>query len=250
MKIINPFEPSKRQFIPSYRKPSFQFQSTKSVVVPAGTHNPAYFVIGGVPFQSTTNLECNLTINGPGGLNTGSLAASTIYYLYAILANDGVSLLADLQDPSVGPSGYTLWTYLGAFGTKNLVAEVVQFRSNGGFCVFSDNIQTPPTGTSAVTYFAMNLKVPLTTRFVYGQPAVTLGASTDAASFQNSSSSTDEVAYVIGPVGVTSGIIYGSPCFIPTSYSDARVIYAKTSTVTATARWETQGWREFPEEWQ
>jgi hypothetical protein len=55
---------------------------------------------------------------GAGGLDTGSLAASTWYYLYAIYNGTTVSSLMSLQSPFSGtaptlPSGYTYWAYAG-----------------------------------------------------------------------------------------------------------------------------------------
>jgi hypothetical protein len=164
MKIVNPFEPSKRQFIPGYKKPAYKYKSAKSVVVPAGANNPSYFVIGGVAWQYFTDIECNLLKNGPGGLNSGSLAASTVYYLYATTFQDNVVLIADLNDPSVGLNGYDLWTYIGAFPT-NGSADVAAFCSQNGI-LFSELLLTVSV-TNAAPATSKTIQIPITAYQAY-----------------------------------------------------------------------------------
>lgn len=133
MIIVNPFTGDK-QFLAGYRKPGFKYQSSKSVVISASETAPAYFILGSETVKKTTNLECNLLINGTGGLDTGSLSASMVYYLYAVISDDDVKLMASLTDPDSGLSGFT-WTYLGGFGT-DASSNVLPFQSNMGRLVF------------------------------------------------------------------------------------------------------------------
>lgn len=162
MIVVNPFT-GEKQFLAGYRKPGFKYQSTKSIVVEASENAPAYFILGGMAIQKKSNLECNLLINGPGGLDTGTLSDSTIYYLYAVLSNDDVTLMASLTDPDTGVTGYT-WTYLGGF-LVNSSSNVAPFYSNNG-TVFTHGGSTV-TVNNASPAAAKTLTIPTTAVAVY-----------------------------------------------------------------------------------
>ncbi len=76
-------------------------------------------VIGnGIQFNSPPTCTINFTINGIGGLDVGSLAASTWYYTF--YASDGITLgcLGSLSPVSPTlPSGYTFYSRVGAITT-------------------------------------------------------------------------------------------------------------------------------------
>ena len=62
--------------------------------------------------------SCFLNINGDGGLDTGSEAASTWYKLFAISNGSTMSVIASSADVSIligptMPSGYTKWRFIG-----------------------------------------------------------------------------------------------------------------------------------------
>lgn len=71
----------------------------------------------GVRYTATSPLTVDLTASGLGGLDTGSEASDTWYYVYAVpSATAGVcDAVASVTDPdSGGPTGYDVWRYLGA----------------------------------------------------------------------------------------------------------------------------------------
>ena len=79
--------------------------------------------------QYTTGvLSCDLAVSGVGGLDTGAVAANSVYYIYAVVDSGSVVLIASL-DP-VNPLGYTLFKKLGAANT-NGVPEIISVNSIG-----------------------------------------------------------------------------------------------------------------------
>jgi hypothetical protein len=84
--------------------------------------------LGQTKVLSGISLSLNTGTIGAGGLDSGTLAASSWYYLYAINGVSGTSCLLSLVSPLSGssptlPSGYTYWGYLGSLRTdasKNL----------------------------------------------------------------------------------------------------------------------------------
>ena len=86
--------------------------------------------LGGQPYVlSSFNKTLNMATNGAGGLDTGTIAASNFYYVYAIYnpSTNTQSILATLSAgaaPSVYgganmPSGYTASALIGAFATAS-----------------------------------------------------------------------------------------------------------------------------------
>ncbi len=81
-------------------------------------------------------LSCALTVSGDGGLNAAVVrAVSTWYYVYLVpKSGDDTSLVlrVDTALPTVGPTGYTAWRYLGSFRTNAVGSgEVTKFSQFG-----------------------------------------------------------------------------------------------------------------------
>lgn len=113
-------------------RPSFKYSATDKVVVPATAAKPVYFLIGGQIFEIATDLICDLDGTGPGGLDTGAKAANTIYYLYGVNNAGVAALVASVTSPATGPTGYSSWTYLGAFHTLSGSSNIPPFTSSSG----------------------------------------------------------------------------------------------------------------------
>lgn len=93
---------------------------------------PTRLLLGGQGYKLNSALVCNLS---SGGLDTGSLAANTLYYVYAAVSGGNVILEASLNGPSVGPTGFTQWRQIGRFRTLSgsaAVADVVNNVSGNG----------------------------------------------------------------------------------------------------------------------
>lgn len=73
-------------------------------------------------------ITCNLAATGLGGLDVGSISATSWYYFYAISNGVSLNIIASTTRPDSGgptlPTGYTFTAYLGALrtdGSANLV---------------------------------------------------------------------------------------------------------------------------------
>ena len=237
--VLDPYSLILR-FVGRYLKPNFQYQSIKSLIVPATSKTPAYFIIGNKIYLSTKNIECNLI---GSGLATGlTLAASTVYYLYAILISDNVSLVADTNDPTVGPRQYKIWTYLGAFVTTS-GTNVMEFVSNNGFCLCDDEIQIV-THTGDTNFSATTLNpFPITAKMVYGLAGIT-GAAGTGGLISASGTSGHQALTVINEVA--AGTAYNTG-FIPILTTNT--IYIKTQSAAGTVEFDSLGWVENPSEY-
>lgn len=69
------------------------------------------------------------------GLDTGTEASSTWYFMYAVpkTSDDNqFSVRASISPPSTGPTGYTKFVYLGAF-RNNASSNIIRFIQTGAF---------------------------------------------------------------------------------------------------------------------
>ena len=68
----------------------------------------------GAKQYSSGNLVCDTSVSGVGGLDAGSVAANTLYYVYAVV-DTTVKLIASTSEQK--PSGYLVQIKVGAFET-------------------------------------------------------------------------------------------------------------------------------------
>jgi hypothetical protein len=66
---------------------------------------------------SLGSLVLNTVLSGAGGIDTGSIAASTFYYVYTVISNRQVKLVASTSAAS--PTGFTSYMKVGAFYTNS-----------------------------------------------------------------------------------------------------------------------------------
>lgn len=92
--------------------------------------------IGGRQY-TTGILTCDLSTSGVGGLDTGVVAANSVYYVYAV---SQTSLIASLS--IVNPVGYAGAKYVGAIQTDN-AAEIIMVSQSEDF----DTAYSPYTPT-------------------------------------------------------------------------------------------------------
>lgn len=90
----------------------------------------------GQGYKLNSALVLSTASTGLGGLDTGSLAANTLYYVYAAVSSNTVGLVASLNAPSTGPTGFTQWRQIGRMrtfsGSAALAIVVNNFLGNGG----------------------------------------------------------------------------------------------------------------------
>lgn len=84
----------------------------KTVELPSST-----ITIGGQQYRNSIAVSLDLTTSGAAGLDTGSVAPNTTYYVYAILNAGLVSIVASLDPDTAGPTGFTSWKIVGALET-------------------------------------------------------------------------------------------------------------------------------------
>lgn len=99
--------------------PALVIASNTSVTLAPTLALPMFVSANGSQYFATSTLTCNLSTTGAGGLDTGSLVALTLYYVYAVVSAGALALVASTSPPSTGPSGFTVTRsqLVGAFYT-------------------------------------------------------------------------------------------------------------------------------------
>lgn len=139
---------------------------------------------------SVTTITCDLGVVGVNGLDTGTQAASTWYYFYAIDNGTAAVCEASLTAPPTGPSlptGYVSWAYAGAV-YSNSSTFLVKTRMRGAtmyYEVFQNALNagnaTSETAVSLTTLVPPNT---LTAQFI-GRSFVVAGSQpTDTIRFR------------------------------------------------------------------
>ncbi|MCU0913028.1 MAG: hypothetical protein MUC88_00520 [Planctomycetes bacterium] len=156
--LLNPTAQIAGKYTPDTKLPTLTYSAAGAVNVAAAAGAPSTVLL---TLQDAKQRYFSGTLawafaNGVAdlGLDTGSEASSTWYYLYAVPKtgdDNQLSVRASVTGPATGPTGYTNWKYLGAF------------RNDG-----SSNI-IPFYQTGSTTYFAQQ------------QQAVTLASGTDGS---------------------------------------------------------------------
>lgn len=86
--------------------------STTQVQLPAGTLVKAK----GVGLSNSSTLFCSTATTGAGGLDTGVVANSTLYYVYMVLSAGTSALVASTS--AISPTGFPVYRKVGAFYTS------------------------------------------------------------------------------------------------------------------------------------
>jgi hypothetical protein len=99
--------------------------------------NPSASAVILMPDKSFRVLSFPVSFNpssvGPGGLDVGSEAPSTFYYLYAVPTNptgDVLHIRGSVNPPTVGPTGFSVSRYLGAIYNDSS-SDILPFLSRG-----------------------------------------------------------------------------------------------------------------------
>ena len=224
-------------------RPAFKSSSTIVITLPASEISPAFFFIGDTFYTATSNLTCSMTLNGAGGLDSGSVAANTVYYLYAVVVNGMPLLIASVNDPNgAGPLNFPVWTFLGAFITVSAGA-LAQFVSNNGRYISQEILDSVTiTGTTALT--SKTIKSPIGTKFSLGQLIVSGGGAAGQTGLINGFNNANSNQVVVMHV---SGIENRDSCEVALDVYNT--VYIQTSSSTNTAHWRVHGWVQNLTEW-
>ena len=122
---------------------------------PTGTTEPTdvtvdvtadYITVEGVGLSSI-NLTCDLSTSGAGGLDTGSIANSTWYYLY-LIASSRAEIYALLASASATaptmPAGYHLKRLIGAIRTNGSAKLYRFYFIEDGWFIFNEDLTASP----------------------------------------------------------------------------------------------------------
>lgn len=225
-------------------RPGYRYHSSKAVQVVASSTAPVYFLIGGQVLKSETTLVCDLSRNG---IDVGSVAAATVYYLFAVNVNDAPILVCSVRPPTSGPVSFDSWTYLGAFAT-DASKEINPFVSCGGLFMWNTGataFDVSVTNGSPAT--AKALIIPTTARCVYCRSSWATVQTVGNGLFVGSS--TADVLTIHR--GTSTTVSQVSPSFWWRPIQEEQTIYAYVTDGTAptdNATIRVVGWIENPKE--
>lgn len=88
--------------------PSVQKASSTSLTW-ANTNNGTATVVrvSGQAYSPSSTITLNTGTVGFNGIDVGSLAANTLYYIYAVVSSNVMGMIISLAGPSTGPAGFT-----------------------------------------------------------------------------------------------------------------------------------------------
>lgn len=119
----------------------------------------------GTRYKATGPLSVDLTVSGLGGLDTGSEANSTWYYVYLVpSATAGVmDVVASATDPDGGgPTGYSIYRYIGSFYNDSSGDIREFFQVGNRFYQYSNPGLTPSTTPFTAAVLDISDYVPVT----------------------------------------------------------------------------------------
>lgn len=102
--------------------------------------------VAGQGYRWSSALACNLATTGLGGLDTGSLAANTLYHVYLCVSSNIVGLVVSANGPSTGPTGFSQNRYVGRLRTQSGSANVAELAVVNVIVGSGDEIPMPIVG--------------------------------------------------------------------------------------------------------
>lgn len=179
--------------------------------------------LGMLPYgTANASTVCNCGVNGLNGLDTGSLGASKIYYVYVVgdaVSGNATGVIASLAAPSSGPLmpfGYNVFRHIGYMFTDGSSHFLLGYNSGNGssrqFKYDAYRATSVTAGTSA-TYAAIDLSAlvpPLDQTPVMFEINWTANAAADSFNMQGANS-TGDAWTVIAPVagGTAHTVAFG-----------------------------------------
>ena len=232
-------------------KPGFHNLSSDAtqVIIPGSADNPAVVVINGKLYANTSDSTMDIDTAGRDGLDTGSKAAETPYYLYAIpaLSGRGFDTVCSVTAPGTGPTGFSDWSYLGAFSTYEASTSIYPFKSDRGILIYDTAIDaTSHTGDTNYTTKTIT-NMPTTVKKIWAH-ATYSGTQTG---YNGEIRGQTTLVGAVVPVYLmlqVSGLYVHQNGWVP--IFTAQTIYLKTGHASNTINFYFMGWQENPMEWQ
>lgn len=152
------------------------------ILMAASTSTPAYLTIGGQQYAITSNLTRTISTDV-------TLAASSIYQIFAVVSGGVVALRISTNGVATGPVGFTSWKLLGSFYTNaastfaalcssGCWAPQTAYNINDVVTVFGYQVKCLVTHTSSNSYTtdaALNywqMQAPLRNRIINGDMSI------------------------------------------------------------------------------
>jgi hypothetical protein len=188
---------------------------------------------GGAINRASVNVNLNTANVGANGLDTGSLATSSMYYIYLIDNGSAPASLASLSSSAPAlPAGYTFACRLSADYTdgSSHLGQIQTFGKRTIITGTSPFTNTTSTGTCVTAFTAVTFNLPLTAGTAFGSLA-TVGAT-------NSGIGTGTAgATIVRNIGVASLTNTG---YFETPLAPATTIYYCSSSTNNTVT--INGW--------
>lgn len=195
--------------------PLLQKDTGTQISLPA-TYNgqPARSRIGGQGYRWSSSLACNLSTTGAGALDTGTLAANTLYWVYLVVSSNTPYLVASTSAPTSGPTGFTQYRAVGKFRTQFGSAAVADMAVVNLMVGAGDEI--PAVNTTEWTYTTTGI-----TSSGGGAVSVgTGGSATDALKWRRVGSAMEvQLQLTFGTSGASFGTGLAYRINLPTGYN-------------------------------
>lgn len=195
----------------------------------------------------SSGVTCNAAVNGANGLDTGTFAASTWYYLHFIFnstapATTGASLLSLSATAPTLPSGYDTFALQAVWltdGSTHFIKGYVAGNGSTRQHYWDANIATAITAGTATTLTAVDLSVgvpPIENTPVYLQVDYTPATANDTVSIATAGSTATVLPHVTGSVAakVNTGQL---KVISKLASSVAKVQYINSAAAGSTAIW-------------
>lgn len=94
--------------------------------------------VGGQQYLYSSVITINFATTGINGLDTGAIAANSLYYIYSVQSSNTPGLVASLAAPTTGPTGFTAWKEVARVRTLQTAATLAQIANRLGGTAFSN----------------------------------------------------------------------------------------------------------------
>jgi len=88
--------------------------------------------VGGQQYLYSSVITINFATTGINGLDTGAIAANSLYYIYSVQTSNTPGLVASLAAPTTGPTGFTAWKEVGRCRTLSSASTLAVITNRVG----------------------------------------------------------------------------------------------------------------------
>lgn len=237
------------------KKPQYTYNAAdlSQIQVLTSATKPAVVMIDGKLYALSSTATMDLDTSGRGGLDTSTKAANTVYYLYAIPPTSGraFDLVCSVTGPaSGGPTGFSSWSYLGAFQT-DASSDVLPFEIVNGLFRFQKGSFAIASSITSTSFASATVKKPETTDLAYLRISATTTGSLNSGRIMISEDGTNvRLTFTALADGIGTRLHTYMFWFSISDASD--LIHHKWNENPSSDAYDinVSGWIEHPEAWQ